>query len=417
MSLRERGDFVGRVQHVAKHQVGEEEQGEDPQALYPLLAQHPDSSSSSWSELKLHSPSPPPRQSPSYWPRMDASTTKAAFAILSWYGTNIFTVVLNKYLFQMINFTFPLTLTAIHMLVCSIGSVFVLRLFKLVPLIPIERQKLISHVVPLAAIFCLNIILGNISLRWIPVSFMQTVKSLVPAFTVLLQVIFFRQPSPTLIYLSLVPVVGGVGLASFTEVNFNVTGFTTALVASLTTSIQSIVSSLILTGPMRLDSVNMVYYMAPVSFILIVPFAFFYEYTRLLEYDHTMYGFNYVAAVLLTSGAVAYLLNICTFFAIKSTSPLTFTVFGNLKVVVVIIISVLIFRNEVTIMNGIGCVVAIIGIIWYNSIEYQIKEEKKRKSLALEKETPFDKATSPSNLRKSQEVELESILTSDKTDD
>jgi drug/metabolite transporter (DMT)-like permease len=65
---------------------------------------------------------------------------------------------------------------------------------------------------------------------------MQTVKSLVPAFTVVLQVVLFRQPSPTLIYLSLVPVVGGVALASFTEVNFNMVGFLTALVASLTTS-------------------------------------------------------------------------------------------------------------------------------------------------------------------------------------
>jgi len=247
---------------------------------------------------------------------------------------------------------------------------------------------------------------------------MQTVKSLVPAFTVLLQVLFFRQPSPTLIYFSLIPVVGGVALASFTEVNFNLTGFLTALIASLTTSIQSIVSSMILTGPNRLDSVNMVYYMAPVSFVLILPFAFLYEYSKLIEYDHTMYGLNYVVAVLFTSGAVAYLLNICTFFAIKSTSPLTFTVFGNLKVVVVIIISVLIFRNEVTVMNGFGCVIAIVGIIWYNSIEYQIKEEKKRKTLALEKESEKSIEKSPliGSPRKA-EVELESVVTNDKTDD
>ena len=44
--------------------------------------------------------------------------------------------------------------------------------------------------------------------------------------------------------------------------------------------------------------------------MLIVPFAFIYEYAALMEYDHTMYGFNYVVSVLFTSGAVAYLLNI-----------------------------------------------------------------------------------------------------------
>jgi len=310
---------------------------------------------------------------------MDASTSKAAFAVLSWYATNIFTVVLNKYLFQIIQFTFPLTLTAVHMLVCSIGSVIVLRIFQPVPLIVIERNKLSSHIAPLAAIFCINIILGNISLRWIPVSFMQTVKSLVPAFTVVLQAVFFQQFSTKMTYFSLVPVVGGVALASFTEVNFNAYGFAAALVASLTTSIQSIVSSMLLTGPLRLDSINMVYYMAPISFIIILPAALYKEYNQLIEYDYDQFGgFNFVAGVLLTSGVVAYLLNICTFFAIKSTSALTFTVFGNLKVVLVIIISVLIFRNEINIMNGIGCFVAILGIIWYNSIEYQIKEAKKK---------------------------------------
>lgn len=348
---------------------------------------------------------------------LDASTTRGAFAILSWYATNIFTVVLNKYLFQIISFTFPLTLTAIHMLICSIGSLVVLRILQVVPLIAIERRKLASHVVPLAAIFCLNIILGNISLRWIPVSFMQTVKSLVPAFTVVLQALFFQQFSPKMIYVSLIPVVGGVALASFTEVNFQIIGFAAALVASLTTSIQSIVSSMILTGPMRLDSINMVYYMAPISFVLILPVAFFYEYEKLLEYKHEEHGgFNYVVIVLLLSGTVAYLLNICTFFAIKSTSPLTFTVFGNLKVVVVIIISVLIFQNEINIMNGVGCLVAIVGIIWYNAIEYQLKEAKKKSMYRGSDTVPLDPH------KKLQEetttgTELEEVSTLEKTDD
>ena len=47
-------------------------------------------------------------------------------------------------------------------------------------------------------------------------------------------------PSPTLIYLSLIPVVGGVALASFTEVNFNLIRFMTALIASFTTSTRHI---------------------------------------------------------------------------------------------------------------------------------------------------------------------------------
>jgi len=207
----------------------------------------------------------------------------------------------------------------------------------------------------------------------------------VPAFTVLLQTVLLKQYSSQMTYLSLVPVVGGVALASFTEVNFEFIGFMAALIASLTTSIQSIVSSMLLTGALKLDSINLLYYMAPVSFALICPIAFVSELELLSQYDFETHGTSKVAFNLLISGVVAYLLNICVFFAIKSTSPLTFTVFGNLKVVAVIGISVLIFKNEITWWNGLGCFIAIIGIIWYNAIEYQIKEAKKVVAQAQQK--------------------------------
>jgi len=316
---------------------------------------------------------------------LDATTITAAVAILSWYATNIFTVVLNKYLFQMIDFKFPLTLTAIHMLVSSLGGFIVLKVLRLVPFQSIPRDKLLTNIFPLGAVFCVNIILGNVSLRWIPVSFMQTVKSLVPAFTVLLQVTWLKQYSSKMTYLSLIPVVGGVALASFTEVNFEIIGFLAALISSLTTSVQSVVSSMLLTGNLKLDSINLLYYMAPVSFMLIFPVALIFESESLREYDFEVHGTNFIIVNLFVSGIVAYLLNICVFFAIKSTSPLTFTVFGNLKVVAVICISVLIFRNEITWWNGFGCLAATLGIIWYNAVEYQIKEAKKMAAQAQSK--------------------------------
>lgn len=316
---------------------------------------------------------------------MDSTTVTATVAILSWYATNIFTVVLNKYLFQMIHFTFPLTLTAIHMLVSTIGSFAAIKVFRLVPFQSVPRDKLVTSILPLGAVFCVNIILGNISLRWIPVSFMQTVKSLVPAFTVFLQTALLEQYSSKMTYLSLIPVVGGVALASFTEVNFEFVGFMAALIASFTTSIQSVVSSRLLTGALKLDSINLLYYMAPISFLLICPAAIINEMELLRAYDFEKYGTNFVLINLLVSGIVAYLLNICVFFAIKSTSPLTFTVFGNLKVVAVICISVLIFENEITWWNGLGCFIAVVGILWYNAVEYQIKEAKKLAASAQQK--------------------------------
>jgi drug/metabolite transporter (DMT)-like permease len=122
--------------------------------------------------------------------------------------------------------------------------------------------------------------------------------------------------------------------------------------------------------------------MAPIAFILLFPFALYSEISQILEWEH--YGTSTGFGVLLLSGTIAYLLSynkkdffffsfflkkffflnkanlliyiyiyigvlldLSTFFAIENTSPLTYTVAGNLKVVLSILISVLIFQNPV----------------------------------------------------------------------
>jgi drug/metabolite transporter (DMT)-like permease len=313
-------------------------------------------------------------------PEMSAGQA-AVVSILLWWVTNIFTVIANKWIFQILQFAYPLTLTGVHMLVCSVGAWLTLRVFKAVPFVQIPLANCLTNVFPLALIFFVNIILGNISLRFIPVSFMQTIKSAVPAFTVLLQVFGLGMTFPRGTYLALVPVVGGVAMATATEVNFEMIGFTCALVACLTTAVQSVLSSVLLTGQYRLDSVNLLYYMAPLAFLVNLPFAYYFEAEDVMNRSYVDVSAHEIVLLLFLSGFVAFLLNLSVFFAIKSTSALTFTVFGNLKVVIVILLSVIIFQNEITAYNGMGCVVAFMGICAYSYQEYTIKEQKRLAAL------------------------------------
>ena len=65
-------------------------------------------------------------------------------------------------------------------------------------------------------------------------------QSSVPFFTVMLETFLFRTPpSDRRIYVSLVPIVGGVVLATYTEANFEMTGFVAALIASVITGANS----------------------------------------------------------------------------------------------------------------------------------------------------------------------------------
>lgn len=84
---------------------------------------------------------------------------------------------------QKLDFKFPLSVSCIHFISSAIGAYLVIRVLKLKPLIHVDPEDRWRRIFPMAFIFCINIVLGNVSLRYIPVSFMQTIKSFTPATT------------------------------------------------------------------------------------------------------------------------------------------------------------------------------------------------------------------------------------------
>lgn len=201
---------------------------------------------------------------------------------------------------------------------------------------------------------------------------MQTVKSSVPFFTVMLETLWLRiDQKDSRIFQSLVPIVGGVVLASWTEAEFEMTGFLAALFASVVTAFLSILTSKLLQT--SLDSPNLMYYMAPLSASMLVPISLNTESSGLLSDWASRADPTSLVITLTISGLVAFALNTLTFLLINNTSALTYTVVGNVKVVFSIVFSVLILGNQVGYGNAIGCLITLAGAAWYSQIKYQIK--------------------------------------------
>lgn len=319
---------------------------------------------------------------------MDRSTARTAVLIIFWFIFNIMTVILNKYIFQTLSWVFPIALTVVHMITGTLGAVLILRIlqWKTIPFIQLDWQKYTRGAVPLAVLFCTNIVLGNVSLRWVPVSFMQTVKSSVPFFTVILERIFFWEGGEIdrRVDLSLLPIVGGVAMASYYEVNFNWTGFIAALVASVITALMAIMSSRLLRT--KMDGVNLLYYMSPLSFVMLTPFVLTGEWEDMVADWALRENGSFLLTILVISGAGAFMLNISQFLLIKNTSALTFTVAGNCKVVINIALSVMIFRNQVTFLNGFGCILTILGASYYQQVRYEINQKNQQRQQQAPKE-------------------------------
>jgi len=96
-------------------------------------------------------------------------------------------------------------------------------------------------------------------------------------------------------------------LATWTEVNFEMTGFVAAVVASVVTAAQANVSAKLMKT--RMDSVNLLYYMAPISAAMLAPFAFIWEFSAISEAWEDSFAGQSMHWVLIISGLIALTLS------------------------------------------------------------------------------------------------------------
>ncbi|CAL9094805.1 unnamed protein product [Musa acuminata var. zebrina] len=299
---------------------------------------------------------------------------RAVLSILQWWAFNVTVIIMNKWIFQNLDFKFPLTVSCIHFICSAVGAYIVIKLLKLKPLIEVDPEDRWRRIFPMSFVFCINIVLGNVSLRYIPVSFMQTIKSFTPATTVILQWLVWRKVFEWRIWASLVPIVGGILLTSLSELSFDISGFCAALFGCLATSTKTILAESLLHG-YKFDSINTVYYMAPfATMILSVP-AILLEGAGVFNWFYTHESVSSAMFIIFGSGVSAFCLNFSIFHVIHSTTAVTFNVAGNLKVAVAVLVSWLIFRNPISVMNAFGCAVTLLGCTFYGYVRHKLSQQ------------------------------------------
>lgn len=133
--------------------------------------------------------------------------------VTGWYSSNIGVLLLNKYLLTNYGFLFPVFLTTCHMLLCSLLS-YVISVTDMVPLQSLRSQKQFWKIVALSVVFSFSVVCGNVSLRFIPVSFNQAIGSTTPFFTAVFAYAVTSKREAWVTYATLLPVVTGVIIAS-----------------------------------------------------------------------------------------------------------------------------------------------------------------------------------------------------------
>ncbi|EPS32009.1 hypothetical protein PDE_06968 [Penicillium oxalicum 114-2] len=312
--------------------------------------------------------------------------------ILLWYFFSLSISIYNKWMFSEndIVFPFPLFTTSLHMLVQFTFAALLLWIFpSLRPRAPptplsaspteaskpseslVSKSFYLTRLVPCGAATSLDIGLGNMSLRFISLTFLTMCKSSALAF-VLLFAFLFRLESPSFkLILIIAAMTVGVVMMVAGETAFNALGFGLVIASAFFSGFRwGLTQILLLRHPATSNPFSTLFLLTPIMFVSLLcislavegPTNIHYGYLALAEQRGSVFG----ACLLVFPGFLAFCMISSEFALLKRSSVVTLSICGIFKEVVTISAAGVIFHDQLTVVNITGLVVTIASIGCYN---------------------------------------------------
>ena len=271
-------------------------------------------------------------------------------------------ILVNKRLFSLEGFTYPVTLTGWHLLV-TYGVLTIAQKLSL-----FERYKLARRIV---VCFCtldaLAVALQNLSLAHNSVNFYQTCKLFTIPITMVIER-FMGQPFPPAMRIfSLVLITSGVALCMQVNLRANPLGFVMGLGATVSTALV-LVWTTWLQKSQKVSSTQLLHNMAGINGAMLSalgPLLDFQLSRRVVyvDYEWTLRGYVLVASTC----AFAVFVNVLTFYLLGKISPVSYQVIGQMKTILVYGAGYYLFDSASgAAVTPTGTFIAIIGSILYS---------------------------------------------------
>lgn len=233
-------------------------------------------------------------------------------------------------------------------------------------------------VVPCALASASDIGMGNVSFRFVTLTFYTMVKSSSLAWVLLFGVLFKLEVATR----QLVAIIGvmsvGVVMMVAGETHFVLVGFLLVLGAAIFSGIRWTLTQLLLRSTnsginTHNDPLRTIMYLSPVMGIVLFAMGGIIEgyssavHASLWTDRGTLVGL----IILISPGFLAFFMTLSEFLLLGRTSVLTLSIAGILKELVTILSASLWFHDRMTIVNFIGLLITLSAIIAYNLYRYR----------------------------------------------
>ena len=216
-------------------------------------------------------------------------------------------------------------------------------------------------------------------------------RSTCPIFAILIYRFFYGRTYSQATYISLIPVIFGVGLATYGDIYFTAIGFSLTLLGVVLSALKTVMSNRIMTGSLALPALEILLRMSPLAAVQSLLYAF--ATGEVSEFNAWVaegnLTFSYTSA-LLGNGLLAFFLNVSSFQTNKLAGALTMTVCANLKQCLTVLLGILLFDVTVGVWNGAGMLVTLVGAAVYSKVELDSKGKKVEATVAKDLRSDAD---------------------------
>ena len=230
--------------------------------------------------------------------------------------------------------------------------------------------------------------LGNlatvVSLSQGAVSFTHIIKAAEPIFSAVLSASIYGDYSPTSVYITLIPIVLGVAVASVKELSFTWIGFLAGMASNFFYQLRIVLSKKELTNESNsLSPANFFRVLTIISAVELLPISIALEGYKLRSvWDSAIANgvdMDNLISNILISGFSSYCYNEVSFWILGSISPMTHAVGNTIKRVVIIMASIIILKSPISTHGVIGSAVAVIGTFLYSFVGHRASLLDQRK--------------------------------------
>ncbi|XP_063171796.1 solute carrier family 35 member E4 [Candoia aspera] len=286
--------------------------------------------------------------------------------VLTWLATGSTMSSLNKWIFAIHNFRYPVLLSSLHMLTAVVVGRPLARLQARGSGHRALQPKARLRVFLLSLTFCASVAFGNLGLNHVQLDFAQMVYTTTPFFTLTLSELLLGRRHHPLQYAAMGPICLGASLSFVGEVHFDQAGCCFLFAATFLRGLKSIQQSALLQEE-QLDALTLLCLTSLPSFCLLFVAALGMEvgsaWDGLLAYEAGLW----TCVLFSCLGSVLY--NLASFCILSLTSALTIHVLGNFNVVGNLLLSHWLFGSHLTLLSYVGIGLTLLGVVMYHHCE------------------------------------------------